>query len=728
MKKLKLSSLSSGYFPLIVVFFLLVSVKILLSFYFKSPWLFADETVYAETARNILHGEFYSKLLYAQVYPPGYSLFLSVAYLISGNSFASYHFMLIINALITSSIIFPAYFILKKYCPNEFSIIGSVFVAILPSVVLYNFVVMSENLFIPLFTFSLWFLIESFETNSKKWGILAGFSIFLLYFTRILGIAMIIGFFFALTYNILKQSKSKKIATILKENHYPVTAFCISTILWIFYKSYLGLATVSGYDNNVYLSSIVNAVSNIQSFAQFLSLTLHELEFLILSSYFIFFVLALYWIYEIFWNDAYDNNTKTGVIHTGENLSTKSGIIYVLVSSIILIILTVTHMFAAVALQNDRTYLILGRYIDSIVPVIILAGIIGFNSVLKMKNSERKKCILVFISINLLLLILFLADFPTKNYKFPNIFSIFYIQGIPNLIPIHIFLILFIGITLMVFIIALYHKRLWYLIFLLLVVFSILSMNYTIQVQIERSSFSAENFPIVEYLVNHSNESSRILMSNDDYNYYTSYGSTTWYSTQFFIPGYLIRNTTEHVSSGTGDLKNQQIDYTISQKILPNNILAVSKTGFKLYGSADRKKSAIILPYTINVRSDSGGRIENFYPTDTWTKNYSKILVEYPKNFGEINLTVYITGDRPRDNPAHVVFKINDQELRNITYTGNRKTVSVIVPDKYLNDYFQIFEINTNTWRMSDYGPSSDSRDLGVRIEKITIQNNSKKI
>jgi hypothetical protein len=251
-------------------------------------------------------------------------------------------------------------------------------------------------------------------------------------------------------------------------------------------------------------------------------------------------------------------------------------------------------------------------------------------------------------------------------------------------------------------------------------------MNYTIQVQNLRSSFSAENFPIVEYLVNHSNESSRILMSNDDYNYYYSYGSTTWYSTQFFIPGYLIRNTTEHEPSGTGELKNQQTEYTISQKILPNNILAVSKTGFKLYGSADRKKSAIILPYTINVRSDSGGRIENFYPSDTWTKNYSKILVEYPKNFGEINLTVYITGDRPRDNPAHVVFKINDQELRNITYTGNRKTVSVIVPDKYLNDYFQIFEINTNTWRMSDYGSSSDSRDLGIRIEKITIQNNSK--
>lgn len=177
MKKQNLSFLSSGYIPLLFVFFLLVIIKILISFYFKSPSIFADETVYAETARNILRGEFYSKLQYCQTYPPGYSLFLSIVHLLSDNSLASYQFMLIINSFLTSSIIFPAYFLLKKYCSDKFSLLGSILVSLSPSVVLYNFVVMSENLFIPLFTLSLWFLIESCETNSKKWGILAGLSL-----------------------------------------------------------------------------------------------------------------------------------------------------------------------------------------------------------------------------------------------------------------------------------------------------------------------------------------------------------------------------------------------------------------------------------------------------------------------------------------------------------------------------------------------------------------------
>ena len=718
MKKLKLSSLSSGYFPLIVVFFLLVSVKILISFYFKSPWIFADETVYAETARNVLHGEFYSKLQYCQTYPPGYSLFLSIAYLIFDNSFASYHLMLIINALITSSIIFPAYFILKKYCPDKFSIIGSIFVAILPSVVLYNFVVMSENLFIPFFTFSLWFLIESFETNSKKWGILAGFSIFLLFFTRTPGIAMIIGFFFALAYYLLNEIKSKKFVILFKENSYTVAAMCIPLILWTIYKFYFGKSMGTGYNNDVYISSLSNAILNIQSLTQFLSLALHELEFLIICSYFIFFILALYLIYELFWGNTYHNNDQIRENENKKILSLKSGIIYVLVSSIILILITVTHMFAAVVFQNNNEYYIFGRYIDPIVPIIVLAGMIGFHCILKKQFSENKKNILVFISINLLLLILFLADFPTKNYKFPNTFSIFYVQGFSQLIPFTLFIFLFVCIISGIFILGLYYKKMWYLILILLILFSIAGMSYTIKTQYSYSSNADENnHAIIEYLVNHSNESTRILMSDEDYNYNSYFGIMTWFSTQFFIEGYLIRNPDES--------KNHQIDYSISQKILLNNTLAASKTGFKLYGMEDRKRHVVTLPYILNIRSDNSENIENFYPIDTWTKNYSKLLIEYPKNFGDMNLTLNIDGVRPKENPAYVIFKLNDQEIKNITFKGNRDTVSLLVPEKNLKEHFQTFEVYTNTWRPSDYG-YPDSRDLGIRIENVLIQNYTK--
>jgi len=291
MRKLNLSLHASGYIPLILAFFLLFFVKILISFNFKSPWIFADVTVYAEIARNIIHGDFFSKLQYCQTYPPGYSLFLSIIYLFFGNSSANYQYFLIINSVITSSIIFPAYFLLKKKCSEHFSIIGSIFVSILPSANLYNFVLMSENVFIPLFTFSLWFVIESFETNSKKWGILTGLSIFLLFFTRSTGIAMIVGFFLAFAYYAIMQLKWKAPTIIVKENIYQVTAFCIPTILWVYYKSKLSTSSVTGYNIEAYSSAIFQAVSNIQSFSRFFILIIHEFEFLVLASYFILFVL-----------------------------------------------------------------------------------------------------------------------------------------------------------------------------------------------------------------------------------------------------------------------------------------------------------------------------------------------------------------------------------------------------------------------------------------------------
>jgi hypothetical protein len=723
-KKLINPSFSKEFILIILAFFLLTLIKIFISVFFNSPWIFADETVYAETSRNIIHGEFFSKLLYCQTFPPGYSLFLSVVNMVFDPGPANYHGMLIINALLTSSIIFPAYFILKKYCPGKFSVTGSVFVALLPSVMLYNFVIMSENLFIPLFAFSLWFLIESFETKSKQWGILAGLSLFLLFFTRTMGIAMILGFILSLVFYTVKQNTSKKSETFLKDNFYSVAAFCIPTILWTLYKIVLGMAAVSAYDNDSYLSSIIIAVSNVQSFSQFLYLLFHEFEFLILSAYFIFFILAMYWMYGIFRDNGHVLPDQFGIAEPQKNLSIKCGIVYFLVSSIILLLLTVTHMFTAIEMQNNNNYYIFGRYLDPIVPVLFIFGLIGFNVLIHKKFSDNKKNILIFLLMNSLFIVLFLLDFPLNNYKFPNMFSIFYVQGVPGLIPFDIFIILFVVAISGVFILSLYYKKLSYLLLILLVIFSIFGMNYSIQAQYFYSSVKGGNSPVVDYLVKHSTESTRILMSAEDYN--NDFGIMTWYSTQFFIKGYLVQNPNVSIK---GDPKNLQTDFTISQKILPHNILAVSDKGFKLYGTEDRKRNSITVPYTINAGS-AGEIFENFYPSNSnqplWTKNHSRILVEYPKNFGDMVITVKLNGLRPMDNPAHVVFKWNDKEFQNSIITGRSEIFTMIVEEKYLEDEFQIFEIDTNTWRPSNYG-SADSRDLGIQIEEIVIQNNTQK-
>ena len=584
MKKLNLSFFSSGYFLLILVFFLLVIVKILISSYFKSPWIFPDETVYAETARNILHGEFYSKLNYIQTYPPGYSFFLSTVYLLFDNSLANYQFMLIINSFLTSSIIFPVFFLLKKYCSDKFSLLGSVLVAILPSVVLYNFVVMSENLFIPLFVFSLWFLIESFETNSKKWGILVGFSIFLLFFTRSPGIAMIIGFFFALAYYIFMQLKLKKPLTILKENNCSILAFFIPAILWTYYKSKLEITT-GEYNIAAYTSAVFQAGSNIQSFTRFLLLFIHEVEFLILASYFIFFVLALYSLYLILrWcPNNFEDSSK--LKENQKKMASKSGALYFLVSSILLIIITVAHMSLAKP-PEDLYYSIFGRYIDPIVPIIIIFGLIGLYNVLN-KNSEKKKIILLLITSILPLIILFAIDFPSTYYRPPNMFTLLYIQKVSTFLPVIQFIIIFAILLLGFFTIIMYYKKFWPIFIIFLMIISITGFYSTLQFQSTTSSNTEKIMQIGQYLITNSNESSRILMTKEDYNFRGGY--QIWFGTQFYIKGYLIRKDTCSTLSNNSILsndncqQNRDLDYIISHKNLPYPLITTSDMGFKLY-------------------------------------------------------------------------------------------------------------------------------------------------
>ncbi len=79
---------------------------------------------------------------------------------------------------------------------------------------------MSENLFIPLFVFSGWFLLKSYSNGGKPWDLLAGLSIFYLYLTRSMGIAMIIGLLISFLFYMLVSSKKEKISEILKISIY----------------------------------------------------------------------------------------------------------------------------------------------------------------------------------------------------------------------------------------------------------------------------------------------------------------------------------------------------------------------------------------------------------------------------------------------------------------------------------------------------------------------------
>ena len=260
-----------------------------------------------------------------------------------------------------------------------------------------------------------------------------------------------------------------------------------------------------------------------------------------------------------------------------------------------------------------------------------------------------------------------------------------------------------------------------------LMIISIIGVYSTLQIQITQSSTIEKMNQISQYLISNSNESSRILMTNEDFNA-NYWGTATWFGTQFYIKGYLIRDDSCTVVSKVKCQKNRDLDYIISPRILPYHLITTSKSGYKLYNfEKPENHTTIELPYTIDIGLNDEEKIENFHSAENnqirWTKNYSKILIEYPKNCGEFNLSVKIGGGRPANNPANVIFLINDHSLGNITYTGNQKIISYIIPEGYLNDYSNVLEIDTNTWNPSDYG-SKDIRDLGIWVDWVFVQSN----
>jgi hypothetical protein len=83
---------------------------------------------------------------------------------------------------------------MEKYCSKAVSVLGSITVSTLPFLNFYSFTLMTEVLFIPLFLFSIWFILKSYETDNKKWELLASLSTVYLYITRSTGLAMLIAF------------------------------------------------------------------------------------------------------------------------------------------------------------------------------------------------------------------------------------------------------------------------------------------------------------------------------------------------------------------------------------------------------------------------------------------------------------------------------------------------------------------------------------------------------
>ncbi|RLE42117.1 hypothetical protein DRJ19_04690 [Candidatus Woesearchaeota archaeon] len=172
---------------LLVLFGIAVVVKlaILSITQFQQPLIVVDETLYFLQAKEVWTNHTYilhNKTFGAQ-YPPLYPLLLSPLTVIADVNLR-YMLGLAVNAIISSLLIFPVYEIARMYLDERKAFIISAITAFAPISLTYSFVWMSENLYFPLFAYSvLWILREE--------RVKAGIGVGLATLTKVIGLALI---------------------------------------------------------------------------------------------------------------------------------------------------------------------------------------------------------------------------------------------------------------------------------------------------------------------------------------------------------------------------------------------------------------------------------------------------------------------------------------------------------------------------------------------------------
>jgi len=549
---------------LLIAYAALVAVKAVLSLKFQSPWIFPDESTYALVARDAF-GSQYSAI--SRSYP----IFLSVAYFFSTDMMIVYHIMLLVNCLLSSTILFPSYFILAKYCPKGYSFVAALTVAHLPSLTLYTFLLMTENLFVPLFIFSMWFALEAYEARKPFWICLTVISVVILFFTRHTGIFMVAGLALSFGYYILAGFRIRHKVGLFDNKNLSLLLgsliFLVSLGLYVlgpkFPDYFPWFWNRMSSDGMV----LVEIVGNPASLARFASLLVNELGYVIVSSYFIIFFLAVAFIFSAFGISRIKSPSISSwfdSLGTEKARSLKAVAIYFLMSSFAMVFGTAVSVYH---LNVD----IIGRYVDPVTPGLFLFAFIGLY---RIYGSEEFKDFWKHLASLSVFSLAFFLNFP---YLTPNIISIFYINYFKSLFPNWMIF----PILSLVFLTILYMSRnSWRLLFGCLVLFSACTSAYTYNADLSLLSemYHSQN-QVGDYLNQHTNDSSLVLIDVLDVkrDIYIAYTNRFWSKGQvieYFIP----EDFSTMGADGTGNPF-----YIISSKVLPFPTLAISTREYSLY-------------------------------------------------------------------------------------------------------------------------------------------------
>ena len=360
---------------LFYLYIAVVIIKIILSFFISSPTGFWDEYIYTKLARSI---HFSGSLTLSEeptaFFPPLYPIMLSIAYL-ADNMEIIYFLMKMINSIVSSLIIIPAYLLAREFLDENKRFFPVILISLLPVSFSFSNYIMAENLFYPMFLFSIYFIYKSLKENSLKNNIMASVFICIAMLTKNLGLILVPVFYLSL---IIKR-------IVLKERfnfrNIIISLVIISIIIspWLirnyfaFGPSLAGIIEESAKDN---LESLINPEK-------------HEGLYLIsLINWIIMHIVALI--------------ISSGVLLFFSSFFSLKGVkqnrklfCFVIVGFIVIIMYILVLSNNALGEHDESLPKIFKyytgrpilRYIDILSPLILIMGIVGF---LNYKTEERK--------------------------------------------------------------------------------------------------------------------------------------------------------------------------------------------------------------------------------------------------------------------------------------------------------------------------------------------------
>ncbi len=361
---------------LILIYLAITFVKILFVLRIPSPFIFSDETAYAKMAQSFFESNaFYLEGVPAGYPPPVYPVILSIAY-VFGDITSAYPIMKIINAFLSSLIIIPVFLLANEFIGPRNSLIVALLSSLLPASFSFTSTIMSENLFYPLFMFSLFFMMKSITEDNKKWDVLCGLSIGLSILTRLPGLVLLAILFFVLLINTW-WSLSEDILTIKFRKILMafIDRWCIflssAVILspWFLRNGYyFGFTPLGLTGGSITMASGIARTGGSQPtnilVVDFIYWAMMHTGYFIFATGVILFALAM---------------LQTWKIVKQKSMANKKPSAFIIISWISF---TTLVLFCAYQKFHGGPYL-MGRYVDSILPAFIIMGAVGLDSFTK---------------------------------------------------------------------------------------------------------------------------------------------------------------------------------------------------------------------------------------------------------------------------------------------------------------------------------------------------------